>query len=359
MPEDQGLTLRVAGQRYGGWKTARVTLSLERCVGDFELSVTELWPGEDYTRRIRPGELCELAIAGEILLTGYVDEVEMRIESGSHEVRIAGRDKAADLVDCSAVRKPGQWRAQPITRIASDLAQPFGVTVRADVDVGKPLAGFALQDGETVFEAIDRAARLRGLLVISDGAGGLVLTRAGLQRAADALVMGGNVLAGRAAFDMRDRYSEYVAKGQAAGNDFFNSAAAAHIKASAADPQVLRHRPLLLTSDSPDAAGSLRDRVKWEASIRRARSTQVELMVQGWHQTDGTLWRHNHLVHVVSDALRLDEDLLISSAEYSISDQGTTTRLTLTLADAFTLQPIKQPAKAGSSQFWDVAEPRR
>ena len=356
--------LTVGGLEYGGWKVARVQCGLDRVAGEFALGVTELWPGQDVTRKIRPGDAAELSVAGQVVVSGYVDAVDLAVGERQHEVSVRGRDKAADLVDCSAVLAPGQWRGKTALALAQALAAPFGVAVAAGVDVGTPLATFALQEGETALEAIDRAARLRGLLVTSDGAGGLLLTRAGVVRADDMLAFGHNVAEARAAFDVRDRYSVYMAKGQSAGGDFWHGEAAAHVKAQAMDPQVTRYRPLLLTGEAPDQAGSLRQRVLWEASVRAARSMQVLVTVPGWTQTSGALWRHNMLVHAQLEPLRLDDDVLIQSVEYSISDAGQVTRLLLTRADAFTVQvlPAAAAAPAGKSApgaWWDVAGARR
>jgi len=341
------ITLQVGDKLYGGWKAASATIGMDRVAGDFALEVTELWPGNDVTREIRPGNKCSLAIAEMTVITGYVDAVDIAVDSGQHAVSIRGRDASGDLIDCSAVRSPGQWRRQKVEVIAKQLAEPFGVAVKAAVDTGKPLDSFALQTGETVWEAIDHAARLRGLLVISDGAGGIVFTRAGLNRADDDLVYGANVLSAHARFDVRDRFQTYTALGQVAGSNYLSGSAAAHIKAKATDGEILRYRPLLVTGDSPDAAGSLGDRVKWEATVRAARSVQVEIVVQGFTQTSGALWKPNTLAHVVAKPLRLDGDMLIASVGFEVSEQGTFTRLSLTRADAFTLQPIKlQPGDA-------------
>ncbi|MBN8486367.1 MAG: hypothetical protein J0M20_01340 [Burkholderiales bacterium] len=355
--------LQVGGGVYGGWKAIQVATAMDRAAGQFGLQVTELWPGADRTRQIRPGDACELRLDEQVLVSGWVDVVDLGIDAGRHEVAIAGRDKAADLVDCSAVRSPGQWRNRSVLDIAKDLAGPFGVAVAADVDVGKPLASFALQEGESVFEAIERAARTRGLLVAADGVGGVVLTRAGVLRADEDLVFGHNILAAQARFDARDRYSVYLAKGQAPGSDYFNGTAAAHVQARAEDAQVTRYRPLLITGEAPDMAGSLRDRVQWEATVRAAKSMQVTITVAGWTQRSGQLWRPNRLVHVDASPLRLDQDLLIVAVNYELAQEtGSRTTLTLTRPDAFTLAPVAAPkaaAAAAGGQFWDVAGARR
>lgn len=354
MPDASGVLLEVGGIGYGGWKAARVRRSMEQCAGGFTLDVSELWPGNDLQRPVRPGEACVLRHDGEPVVTGYVDQVEMRVDDRRHEVRVTGRDRTADLIDCSAMARAGQWRGQTVERIAADLAEPYGVTVVTEVDTGQPLASFALQEGETAFDAIDRAARVRGLLLTSDGAGRLVITRAGARRAPTALVLGQNLLWLGASLDARDRYSDYVAKGQAPGTDAFSGAEVAHIKAHASDPGMQRYRLLVVTDDCPDVAGGLRQRVRWEASVRAARSTLVRAKVQGWRHAAG-LWEPNALVTVRAPLLQLDHELLITEVDYELDDQGTVATLTMTRADAYSVLPVREaPAGAAPGAFWAI-----
>ena len=358
---DGAVHLLAGGRSYAGWQEMRLQLGMDQCAGGFALRVSERWTGQEEDRAIPAGEHCEVQIDGETVITGYVDSVRMQMDAGRHSVEVAGRDATADLVDCSAVRNAGQWRGLRIEQIAAELAAPFGVAVRAEVDTGKALASFALQEGETVFEAIERAARIRALLLVSDGKGALVITRAGASRIATPLVMGENILEARVALDMRDRYSTYVVKGQAPGSDFFNGTAAAQIKALAYDPGVTRYRPLIITNDAPDLAATLSQRALWEANVRAARSHDIEVTVQGWRHANG-LWRPNALVPVRAEALRVDADLMIASVSFGLDERGTTTTLRLTRADAYTVLPMKAStgAAAGGSaagNFWTLPAP--
>ena len=348
------LELLTGGRSYGGWTSVRVGRSVEQLAGEFSVSVSERWPGQDSVRAITPGDKFELKLGGQRVMTGWVDTVELGLDQRSHTVEVTGRDVTADLVDCSAVSKTGQWQGQKIEAIARDLARPFGLQVRADVNTGVALTSFALQEGETVFEAIERAARIRALLLITDGDGTLVITRAGVKRVSTTLRTGVNILDCRARLDLRDRFAEYTAKGQAPGSDYFNAAAVSQIRAVARDLDVKRYRPLVLTNDAPDLAATLRQRVQWEANVRAARSTEVEVTVQGWRHASG-LWETNTIVPLVAPPLRIDADLLISSVQYVLDDRGTVTVLHLTRADAYRLLPaVAQTANgaAGNAANW-------
>lgn len=354
MASDAALTLLTSGRSFEGWKAATVVRSMEHCSGGFELELSELSPGRQAVRRIEPGASCELRLGDEPVITGYVDELEVRIDSGQHDTRVTGRDATADLVDCSASGKTGQWRGQKIERIAEDLCRPFRVPVRVEVDTGAALPSFALQEGETVFEAIERAARIRALMLMSDSLGALLITRASAMRAPTALVLGANVLKLSARLDVRDRFSVYAVKGQAPGNDFFSGKAVSQMVAVATDPYFAapRYRPLVLTNDAPDLAASLKGRVQWEANVRAARSLDIEVVVQGWRHAEG-LWQPNTTVRLQAPSLNLDTDLLITTVRNRLDDSGSTTALSLTREDAFTLLPLNASAGAGDAFKWD------
>ncbi|HVL74709.1 MAG TPA: hypothetical protein VM406_01730 [Noviherbaspirillum sp.] len=146
--------LLVNGKEYGGWKDIEITAGIERQVRDFTLAVTDRWPGQqDLPRRIRPGDVCELFIGKDKLLTGYVDATPIRYDGKSVSVGVKGRSKTADLVDCSAVHSPGRWSGARVDRIAADLARPYGIEVQAQVPVGAPMT-HAIDQGESVFESI-------------------------------------------------------------------------------------------------------------------------------------------------------------------------------------------------------------
>lgn len=348
--------LKVNGNIYGGWKSMRLERGMEQSAGMFDLGVTELWPDSGIAREIAPGDECTVLLDGETVITGYVDEMALSYSANSHDISIRGRDKTADLVDCSAIKPSGQWSGRKLEQIAADLCKPFGITVLTETDTGKTFPNFALQQGESVFEAIERMARIRAVLLTSDGKGNLVITRATTERVATALVLGQNLLESSGTLNYKDRFSTYTMKGQAAGGDFFSGKAASQIKSTATDPVIKRYRPLIVVSESQDVSASLQDRVQWEASVRAARSNDITCKVQGWSHTGG-LWAPNTLVHVTDRWLRLDDDMLIKKVAYQLDEGGSVCSLSLTSPDAYKLLPLKDKAGGkGGGVFWDTAK---
>lgn len=342
------LSLLIDGRLYGGWTSVSVARSMETVSGAFEVQLADRWIGQELRWPIRPGMGCEARIGNDSVVSGYVDEVELGFDEGAHRIRITGRDRTCDLVDCSAVHSPGQWSGLRLEEIARILASPYGIEVRALTDTGKPFSPFKLQPGESVFEAIERMCRMRAVLAMSDGHGGLLLSRAGTERCGEALREGKNLLSASAQYSMKDRHSEYVVLGQSPGKDGDSADVAAHPKASARDAGVPRYRPLVVMAEGA-SHGRLGDRAEWEAAVRAGRALRVTASVQGWRQIDGGIWPVNRLVHVVSETLGLDDVLLIASTRFSLDEGGSRTEMSLARPDAYRLLEELPKGKKGAA----------
>lgn len=331
--------LYVGTEIYGGWQRVSVTRSIEQVANSFDLEVTERWPGQSVSRPIRPGEECMLMLDDETVITGYVDDAEPTYDRQSHGISVRGRDATGDLVDCSAVHKTGQWANARLDRIAKDVCAPFKIGVKVETDVGDPFPSFKIEPGETAFECIERAARLKAVLLIADGAGSLVITRAGKTKGETALIEGRNILSARGQFSWKDRFSTYTVKGHdriALDGDAVDG----HVAPSATvtDEAISRYRPRIILADDHGNKTRFRDRAEWEKNVRMGRGLRGSITVQGWRDAQGKLWQPNTLVNVTSPLLYLNEaEMLIVGCLYTLDDTGTRTALSIARREAFDL----------------------
>jgi len=353
MPE---VRLTVNRTDYGGWKSLRLKRSIEQIAGTFELGVSELWPDEVRPREIAPGDECTVSLDGEIVITGHVDDVAIGHSGRQHEVTVAGRDATGDLVDSSAIHRSGKWTNAKAERIAADVCAPFKIPVRSDIDTGRPLAEWNIQEGEAAFECLERLARAKAVLLVSDARGGLVITRSGQGgRIGTSLVLGENILQGSVELSYKDRHDEYIVKGQTAESDALFGAST-RLKGTAKDPMVKRRRPLIIIAEDQAEGETLSRRALWEANVRRGRSAQLVIKVQGWGYPaagGAKLWQPNTIVHVRDPWLRTDAEMLIKEAAYILDESGSLTELRLTLPQAFDLVPML-PADALKASAWDM-----
>jgi prophage tail gpP-like protein len=338
------VVLQVNGRHYIGWERLEVVRSLEAVTGVFEAEMSAQLPGLDGRNPIRPGDACSLKLDGETVITGYVDDVALRYDARRSGITVRGRDATGDLVDCSLEGQ--QFKNQTLTQIAAALAGPFGIAVSSNVqDAATPFASFAVETGETVFEALERAARQRGVLLNSDGAGGLELTQAQGIPVATTLQRGVNILAVDGTASWRERHDTILVKGQSANPLQAVAAVAAQQLGRAADTEITRHRPLVLAAEDQGDGPDYKTRAEWERGVRYARGVQVDVTVQGWRHAGG-LWAPNTLIPLQDDWLGIDEPLLCTAVSYRLDESGTTALLSLTRPGAYKLLP--KPAAEAS-----------
>lgn len=343
--------LYVNGQVFSGWTALTVRQSLSSVAGAFTVAFTDRWSGQSTTWVIAPGAKCRLELEGATVVTGYVDTLNVAHAAGSHTLTVGGRDATGDLVDCSA--ENATYLNQPFTAVCSSLVQPFGISVVDQVGSDYTIKRFVVQTGESVFQALERASRLAGVLLTSDGEGRLILARSGSAgRASTALETGVNVLSASLTQDASQLYSVVQVKSQctASGLNQYDLSVAApearvgRVQGSSTIPGVDRYRPLTLVAETQATTERCQRRAAWEAGRRQALSKRVDVTVQGWTHDDGSLWKPNQLVHLKDSILGIDEDWLIETVNFSLSAAGTTTRLQLVGPGAYEVLPsIPEP----------------
>jgi prophage tail gpP-like protein len=385
MTDDRNkLTLRVGGQVFGGWTAVRIRHSIEQIAGTFDISYTERWPDQTEAWVIPAGEACEVRIGDHVVITGFVDKTSVSYDGGSHTIRVTGRDRTGDLVDCSA---PSQaFSGLTFKQLADQLCSPFGITVYDEtVEVKKltvsqkkmgkkgtpprsPRVGGALpkaacQNSETVFRVLQRLAKNDGILLVSDAEGGLLLTRAGRAgKVSVPLQLGANILAAEYEYSQANLFSEITVKGQASMQDadgagsYENWMSPKHTVSRGGgtvtrNSQINRYRPLIVVAEAQADARRVKLRAEWEASNREAKARTYRATVQGWYPSDvdGDIWRINSLVRVSDAWARIDEDWLLAAVEFSLDESGSRCSLELTSPKAFDELPELPDPPGGAS----------
>jgi len=341
------IVLSIGGVDYGGWTDASVSTAIDTICGSFDFTLAEREPGKDRPFVFEASAACKVKVGGEPLIDGWIDAINPSVDPEAHGIVISGRDRAGDLVDCSAIHTPGSWINIALETIAGELCAPFGITVTARADTAPRIKRFALQQGETVFEAIERLCRYRGLLPISmpDGNVELIAIDPSLPAIAR-IAQGVNMKSGSAEHNVSERFSHYIVKGQASGDDDANGRAVSGVKAEARDPAVKRYRPLLFVGEEQSTIGGLETRAKWEASVRAGKSQSAPVTIPGWRGPDGKLWTRGTMVDLVSPWLLIDAKMLIVEVTLSISGESKSTELKLSPPAAYSQLPVSEDAEA-------------
>lgn len=201
---------------------------------------------------------------------------------------------------------------------------------------GAPFKKFALQQGETVFAAIERMARYRGLVVYSPGDGSVRIGPADRGERTGQITEGVNVKSAEGTDDVSERFSEYLVKGQAAGDDQRHGKVVAQVKGTATDSGVTRHRPLLLIGEEQSDTASLKKRAAWEAAVRSGKGKPLDVEVPGWLTDAGKVWSPGARAACDIPSCKVSGDLLVQSVTLARNEtDGTVTSMTLVPPEAW------------------------
>ncbi|SIT50435.1 putative bacteriophage tail protein GpP,Mu-like protein [Paraburkholderia piptadeniae] len=334
------LTLTVGGKVISGWTDVRVTRGIERIPGDFDIGLTELFPGELDEVVVTPGDACVVQIGGDTVVTGYIDRYIPSFDTYDHRIRVVGRGKCQDLVDCSAEWSNGQISGASALAVASKLAAPYGITASCNESGLRVIPQFNLMLGETPFEIIDRVSKYSSLLAYEETDGNLILARASTLQHATNLEEGQNVEGASVEYSADQRFQTYRAFLQAI-NTFKEGGDGGNLIATTTDSGVLRNRQKFIIAEA--VAGYMdvaAQRAAWEMNRRNGRSVVVRVVVDSWRDGDGMLWAPNMLVSVYLPSLKLDRKTwLISEVTFRTDENGTHAELVIMSPDAFAVEP--------------------
>ena len=371
------VSLRLGEASFASFMQVEIVRDLAELAGSFSLRCYEPKRSRDFLGGVAaiadaagaaPGQSATLSLDGETVMVGWVDRIRLGTRGEDLSCEVHGRDKAGDLVDCAALPGgPAELIGLRLRAIVERIAAPFGLKVRSDVEDGAPFARFGIDPGETAAEAIAKACRQRAVLCVSDGVGGLVLTRGGKQRGAGALRLGEGILESDVTLDWEQRFSEVIVKGQtekAAGNRQATArldtsvppitidppappAASAPgrreragvlMTGRARDEEITRYRPRVVMAGAQSGGASVQEQADWAVRVQRGKSTLFEYTVPDWRTgTTRVLWRPNELVPVDDRFAGVFAEMLVVGVTYLYDEQGARTRLRIAGRSAFDL----------------------
>lgn len=331
----------VRGKIISDWKTVSVSRSIDSASGQFEITSPSRSPYP-----LAPGDPVEIYAGDDLLLRGHADLVERSISAKQAGVRIAGRDNTADLVDCSAADNPSEWADILLPALARQIAAPFNVSVDDFSGPKAPFEVFHLRPGDTAWALIERACRLRGVLVYPDGTGRLVLREAGRDISEFELVLGENLVAATFTGDDSQRFRTYTVRGQRTGSDAAFGDMVARVEGEAGDLGARGGRELVIIAEATVTNQTAKERAQWEATVRAANAVRFEGTLTDWRKdpsdAKSALWTVNELVAVRAPELSMDGYLLVRAVTFKQSEAAQSTELSLVRRDAYQPQPDLQ-----------------
>lgn len=338
------VTIIAGGMQYSAWEKCSWSAAINEACRSFQVDTTE-HPGEF---AFPPGTPLQLLATGNLVADGYVNHYHSSGAAKTHRVSIAGRSKAQDLADCSAVHPKGYAKDKTAVEFLRELDK-YGVGVNEKIPLPKiPMQ--QIKQGERCLRCAERYLRSSGATLMGEADGSVSATNASVAtRAGGALVEGVNILEWSVDFNDQERMSEYSVKGQ---NRHGTGAENLRIKEQARDSGVKRYRSRIIVHEGDTDKRRARERANHEKESCAGKALRASVTTQGWRDGSGQLWTPNTLIFVASPLLmHLVQDMLIEKIDADQdSKNGTTAKLSL--VDPRAYRGRGQNGK-GSSGAWN------
>jgi prophage tail gpP-like protein len=363
------VTFQVGGYNFANVTRMRVERDLQNIAGRFELEImdqarlaqalpVQIGGQPPLPAVLKAGQAITISIDGEPVLVGWIGKASGAWRADTIRMRISGRDKTGDLVECAALPTgPAEFRNVDLLHVSQVVCGPFGITPVAQVDIGAPFVRLSLHKHETALAFLEKGARQRAVLPVSDGVGGLLLTRGGSSRAPDDLVVGGNVQEEQFEDDWDLRFSDYYVVGQtdqtsqragkspaldstvepldddtepttAPGPASATEASSILMTGHAIDPEITRYRPTVRLTRSQSGMSTTQEQAEWMLRVARGQAEKLHYTVLDWRAgTGNVLWRPNQVAFVYDAFAERAKDMLIAGVSYLFDAEGARTEL--------------------------------
>ena len=307
-----------------------------------------------------------------VLIDGFIEKISTEVSDKSHLIRIEGRDKTGDLVDCS----PGtadEFTNLTLAQIAERVCKPFNIKVFDQAKDPHQFPKAKFRPAETVFNFLNRLSKQRGILLNSTSiaGGGLTLVRPGQYRYRKERLDYRNILTCSTSVDISKIYSKYTILSQT--NNVVNIEdeqgeieQETNVVATVTDSTARRkigpnkyiERPMTMISEKQATNIQAASRASWEQVKRLGEMLKIDILVNGWLTRDGDIWRVNRKIKVEYPHAGLDGTYLIASCKYIYGfNESIKTQLTLTHGNAYAPAPGTEiKADPDNAMKWDFTK---
>jgi len=335
-PNDD-VELLIAGKTHGDWSSYEIDSDLLTPADAWHVSLG--MPGGKMPPDVVTGAPVEVRVGGEAVLTGRVDEIDHAASKTAHSFSMSGRDKAADLVDCSAPVFVAKMAS--LKEIVAKIVSAFGVTrYRIDADETRTREKINIEPGDSAWDALARAAEANGLWPWFEPDGTLVIGGPDYSTPVVATLVlrrsgkGNNVISLHKQESMHSRYSEVTVLGQTHGTELEDGKNS--LSGKAKDDGVTWYRPKIVVDHEADNTAVCRDRALKLISDSRLNGLTLSAAVKGHlidapgQPSDGMLWKPMQRVRVISEPHGIDDVFFLMARKFSRGRaDGTRTMLTL------------------------------
>lgn len=302
------IELLSGNKRYKGWENVIIKKSIVTIADTFSLNI---FKGDEVA--ISKDDIIVIRVDNEIFFTGYVDDFDLGISQNKKPLKISGRSKSGDLIDCN-INEVKQYNKQNIAQIITDLVKPFNITVSTNLTL-TPLDVFDTKIGETYFSAINRLCKQTNTLPVSDKLGNIKIIKN--EKIVSSIILRDEDFK-ELNFKQKysNRFSEYHYNKESVIVDIESS--------NIEDPEIKRFRPFVAVNTEEK---SNEDMSNWAKNFEIANSIFLNGVVVGWKLETNTI--------VKIETELVNGSFLVKEIEYSKGDNGTVSKVIFISKDLY------------------------
>jgi prophage tail gpP-like protein len=337
--------LTVNGQDYRDWETIMVRHAIREVPPyRFRFTCSEAIPIANNfgVLQIKPGDECEVTLAGEKAIKGKVSTRQVYYDKRRHYVEIQGATFTLDLSGSSPISKTMEMKDVNIQQIASSLLKPYKIplTIEGGSLPQMKFPRVSLQHGLSTFDHLDLYARNAGVPFTSNEKGDFVMI-AGAGQGGDAFVEGQNILIGREILYNPSMESSSPSLAHGTGSDDKWGADVSHVPYTdlkMASQFGSAFMPFVIPMELPTIGQDhMKGRAQAESNFQKTDQVTVFVTVYGWLKPSGGLWKRNDMYPVTSPMLIMKGDPLRAKSVTFTQDNNEGTRTTLELCNPLAL----------------------
>jgi prophage tail gpP-like protein len=324
----------VNGAVFEDWESVWVQLRLSEAYSIFRFTAAEdpsAIGGSWLTAQFKPGDDCEIELAGFLAITGIIVERQTAYDANNHGVLLQGYSVTWYAAKSSVKHDTGSFDGKTFEQIAREVIAPYkvGVETRGQLD-NTPFVDCQNQPGETVWDFLECIARPRGVIMGSDHLGNFLLIGQHSAPLVDHLIEGVNILSCQCVISIENFFGEFNMRGSTPASDPQYGPPSSEQDATVPG-QSRRYSYFSGVAEQPVWNRSeLQARAEYERIWHMGTLIQATIVLQGWLNGSGKLWRPGDKVKVTSPMAMLDMVLKIQTVTFSQDEQsGTLTTLDL------------------------------
>jgi prophage tail gpP-like protein len=360
--EGDKVSLRIGGKLHSDWTHYEIDSDLQIPADAWQLELAA--QHGQVPKEVREGAAIEVCLGRDVILTGFIDDVEDEVAKDTFRLNLNGRDGASVLLDCSA--PVFSQKQMTLAQIVGAIVKPLGISrIRIDAEESRIREKVAINPGDTAWDALVSAAEANGLWPWFDPDGALVIGGPDYSKPPVASLIlkkdgkGNNVERLRRARSSAERYSEVTVLGQSHGT---SSEAGKHaLKSTVKDTSLARYRPKITVDYDADNLSFARSRGRKILSDGFLKALTIVADVKGHRTSDGLLWMPGQRIHVLSEPQGIDGIFFLMGRRFTGGrGRATLTRLTLKADSAWVLDAhphkLKKKRLKGSTKAGEDVE---